>query len=189
MSQHFIHAMEARYPDVLHGHTLDSMNMLYQKIYEASCNWPSEAGTDQGTNTPNYVHSNSSDPDRPDYDIRFGFSFNRNRTNTSSLNEQWQTSAMVMKEESNVKKANTLWEDIAHGMHKASITILGILFVEVTMCWMLLFLFVIWCVYCSLFTTQGIFQVFVLIAIRGILLCWKCFFVLVSRLFKLFTLV
>ena len=96
--------MEAKYPEVLYANDIDHMEELYQSIYRADCNW----------NISTITH--------------------RKRRSTDACAKN-STKAIVSERDSKEKAkkghSHSVWEKVAHGMHKASIAILGILFLEV----------------------------------------------------------
>ena len=102
-SQGFIDKMEAKYPDVLFDNTIDHIDHLYDSIHQADCMWNSTA-------------------DRITHRKR------RSGDTTSGIGDE---DVIADDARLNSAHAHSVWEDIAHGLHKASIAILAILFLEV----------------------------------------------------------
>ena len=127
-AQVFIDEMNARYPDRLKSYSIDTIDQLYAEVYKADCYWSSDEVDD--------------DDDDDDNGNKNG---KKNRTRRADdMNELRRLledsgrfrRAAVTDEYGNVivEKPHSILEDIAHAFHKASITILGILFVEVRTC-------------------------------------------------------
>ena len=149
VTQGFIQTMEARYPDDLQGHTFHTIGRLYERLYEANCNWspnhPLPVNMDIQSGGHDYSNTTLPSPSNPEHKLpdtgtfnhgtNIRYSHTRNRTITPAThlpNKEASSSHVISEEKVYSEDSNKLWEDIAHGMHKASITILGILFVEVT---------------------------------------------------------
>lgn len=134
--------MQARYPGHLQGYTFRSINKVYQRLYQATCHWPkpnqSQNISEFTANNVQYSHHNLSYSansfDNIEPEMTFDSYSKGNRTGvdhnfTNVVNERENYNEVVDAHQ----KEQKLWEDIAHGLHKASITILGILVIEVTL--------------------------------------------------------
>ncbi|XP_052802585.1 uncharacterized protein LOC128232854 [Mya arenaria] len=130
-SAKFIVEMESRYPDVIHGHSIDDIGRLYSEIYKAQCFWPS--GKNHLPTTQALAEHRRYNRDVETYSTSTPPVYNQNVSVLGQSNKQQNSSAADshdLKELLNHLGGHSLMEDIAHGLHKASITILGILFVE-----------------------------------------------------------
>ena len=130
-SVNFIQQMEYRYPEHIYGYDIEHMEQLYDKIYLANCHWNKtiiEIETllqpqDQ-TFRPRRRSDNYSDlVNKPE--VAYSSTSKQNSTNGSSTSSQYSPHVYYT-------HTHSIWEEIAHGLHKASITILGILVVEVS---------------------------------------------------------
>ena len=151
-SQNFIDKMESRYPDNVYGNDIQHMNVLYDQLYRADCVWTFMDGKSSGTDTAvtgsidkmaarhkrysnldqdtennknNFTQESSSPSDttRPEYRHFRNRTFNENTTSSSGNSSVLEAGDKKIK----YNHQHSVWEEIAHGMHKASIVILGIL--------------------------------------------------------------
>jgi hypothetical protein len=135
--------MQAKYPNHLKRHNIDNMNLLYEQLYLAECYWPNDthARVDIITTTtataiteiPRFHNQTgrskrSSDVETLVTENRFNNTMELN--NTGSHGNGYGVDHGDGEHDTHHREHSVL-ENVAHGMHKASITILGILFVEV----------------------------------------------------------
>lgn len=145
MLQNFIDSMGSKYSENLQGYSIKTITQLHERIYQANCQWPKTPGNhghvvDDHSKSLSQTQNNSNTNNLPEnlpvhtpaytisHHINTERETSRNRTNVSEAKES--LSEMTDKQR-RLEEEHTLWEDIAHGLHKASITILGILFIEV----------------------------------------------------------
>ncbi|XP_053385066.1 uncharacterized protein LOC123536889 [Mercenaria mercenaria] len=166
-SQQFIDTLQTRYPEHLHGHNIDHMDLLYAQLSLAQCHWHD---TSPEKVTSSSLHRFLNDTQRrergseviplnnihgpqsgPSYtikeeamhknDSKSVYALNSKPWNhtTHSLNHTKQYGNHAGHSGNDTEhshgdhghhREHSIWEHVAHGMHKASITILGILFVE-----------------------------------------------------------
>ncbi|XP_060608296.1 uncharacterized protein LOC132760342 [Ruditapes philippinarum] len=190
-SKQFIDKMQARYPQYLHGHTIDHMDLLFDQMYLANCRWYDEYITETTTTSVTYVDLNKTQRHErrakvmPPTSIHnkeneMGYTikeitlfanntahhdnYTKHSQNYTEYNEHHLGNHSEYTENNTEHSGNyteytvdnsgnhsehtgnhtehlhgdhghhhhehSIWEHVAHGMHKASITILGILFVE-----------------------------------------------------------
>lgn len=115
-AQSFIDEMQAKYPARLNGYAVGTIDRLYGEVYKADCSWDNDiSGNQQSQNRTAREADQSGDTEGTD-DSGYTRSGRYRRAASDSGGE----------------KSHSVLEDIAHAFHKASIAILGILFVEVT---------------------------------------------------------
>ena len=182
ISKQFIDTMQARYPLHLQGHTIDHMELLFDQLYLANCQWYDEYTTDEFKTSTVHVHVNKTqrydraaiphiNAHRSERKIAYpmtemaksksDMTQNSSHTKHSAIHTEQtanhtEHSAIHTEQTANHTehsknhtenstnhtehflgdhedhhREHSIWEHVAHGMHKASITILGILFVEV----------------------------------------------------------
>ncbi|KAL4225346.1 Voltage-gated hydrogen channel 1 [Mactra antiquata] len=129
-SQHFINTLQGKYPDHLYGYDIENLNLLYEKLYEANCSWNNPTSSAYQTKVElGHFHGNN----------QTHFRRRRQYTDSARGNNSINYSTIVTKGNNSINiddspplhhHGHSIWEHVAHGMHKASITILGILFVE-----------------------------------------------------------
>ena len=121
--------MESRYPEHISGYDIEHMEQLYDKIYLADCQW--NTSFDSHHIVQEQVHSTR--PRRSSVhhkgrviepEVTY---FSMAKANITSDN----ASMHLDTHHEYYAHTHSIWEEIAHGLHKASITILGILVIEV----------------------------------------------------------
>ena len=104
-SQKFIDQMQARYPDHIYGHDIDHLESFYSDIYDATCYWDNDLTAICGTGSQ------------------------RRRLLAAGGGDA--NGDMTSEKKAKEAHAHSILEEVSHGMHKASIAILGILCAEV----------------------------------------------------------
>ena len=128
-SHDFIHKMKEHYPDQLASLTVHSIDVLYKKLLAADCTWHDGAKThiEYLSHSVHTLVKRNVDGGEVSYTMHGGILSN------ASHHESTDTHAVHGDEHGHGDDdhGHSVWEDIAHGMHKASITLLAILVVEV----------------------------------------------------------
>ncbi|XP_052260383.1 uncharacterized protein LOC127864617 [Dreissena polymorpha] len=144
-SQKFVDTMVKRYPDDLSDFSTDNLDDLYAHLYTADCRWTPRVdvmympgdnitlinGTfqpDVGAGNASRLRKSADHPTLPPHPT----ASNILRTIPETVYETRQPSLESHGTHggSHGTAGHSVWEDVAHGLHKASITILGILFFE-----------------------------------------------------------
>jgi len=147
----FIEHMETRYPEQLRGNTIDDIYLLYEKLDAAECFWRQEDHEKMTEKQENHIFNND---DLAKLNVRIrstdvnidplafrdnggaggGFYTAPVAHHTSQRNETLNGTRGGTLSMYHPHTSNKVLEHIAHGLHKASITILGVLFVGVSQC-------------------------------------------------------
>lgn len=117
-AQSFIDEMQMKYPARLNGFAVETIDRLYDEVYKADCSW------DDDTNGSGNQFQNRTAREA-------GQSGGTAGTGDSGYTRTGRYRRAAS--DSGGEKSHSVLEDIAHAFHKASIAILGILFVEVTL--------------------------------------------------------
>ena len=115
VSGEFVHKMKEHYPNQLHDYTVNTVELLYEKILSAECTWSNDQGHSNG-------HS---------YDVHVKRDVAHNAVETLLVNTTHSADSHAHMGHGDGHHGHSIWEDIAHGLHKASITLLAMLVFEV----------------------------------------------------------
>lgn len=120
-SADFIHKMKENYPDQFTGVTAHDMDILYEKLLTANCSWSKTGHSTQIEHFSEHVHTHI----KRNVNNEVTYSLVTNATHVHSAD------AHMEHHDDHGDHGHSVWEDIAHGLHKASITLLAILVFEV----------------------------------------------------------
>lgn len=110
-AQIFIDEMQARYPDHLEGYAIETIDHLYEQVYNADCFWDDEMEDLLNRSAREAVVDSDE--------------LHRYRRAAPTTYGNFSGTTVV------VEEPHSILETLAHAFHKASIAILGVLFVEV----------------------------------------------------------
>lgn len=118
VSGEFVHKMKEHYPNQLHDYTVNTVDLLYEKILSAECTWSNDQGHSNGHSYGVHVKR----------DVVNTVAHNAVETLLGNTTHSADSHAHVGHGDGH--HGHSIWEDIAHGLHKASITLLAMLVFE-----------------------------------------------------------
>ena len=127
-STDFIHKMKDNYPDQFASISAHSIDTLYKQLLDADCSWKNGPQThiEQSSHS---VHTHT----KRNVDNKVPYSFHGDVTHNITHHDSTAGHGNYGHGHGagHGGHGHSVWEDIAHGLHKASITLLAILVVEV----------------------------------------------------------
>ncbi|XP_052800337.1 uncharacterized protein LOC128231488 isoform X2 [Mya arenaria] len=129
-SKKFIETMESRYPRHIYDFHVDEIAHVYEQLYHADCTWPEDA-SDVSVVT---LENTTLPEEKPTNKTHIGRLLKRSDNPSAHLLNAIPGAVYARKvyplHREHDESAHSVLEDIAHGLHKASVVILGVLFVE-----------------------------------------------------------
>ena len=114
--------MQTHYPDQLSGLGSQNIDALYDKLLAADCTW---------SKTSDEKHPDYADIHTYDLHVKRDVDHALSHSSVSKVNPNATNSANTFPHADH-HHSHSVWEDLAHGLHKASITLLAMLVFEVT---------------------------------------------------------
>ena len=128
VSNNFAHRMGEHYPDQLQGFDSHNIELLYEKLLSADCSWA------QSTHDKNLGHS-----DAQTYDLHIKRDVDHALSH-GGMSAMQHNETDLAHNFAHTEHHHSVWEEIAHGLHKASITLLSILVFEVSNLYILIYI-------------------------------------------------
>ena len=127
-SNDFIYKMKDHYPDQLASISAYSIDALYKQLLTADCSWQSGAETHiEHSSHSVHTHMKRNVDNKIPYAMQVGSSSNSSHHDSTAAHIDHGDGHGGGHDD----HGHSVWEDIAHGLHKASITLLAILVFEV----------------------------------------------------------